>query len=203
MSLKDNVIDFPKSNSLKIKNAQKLLNSKSVAKALNAFRELEIEGETESYMYLGAIFEFGGVDLEPNYKKAKYYYDKSVELVGAVESYYGLARLHYFGKGVPINYGQAYYYYKKVYDEYYDSFSPYMIGKMCLYGLGVKKDLDVAENLLLESVNRGHILALSELSVLEKERGNLIQSFLYRLRAGYKAFRVAGSSPNDARLREK
>lgn len=148
MSSNNNVINIKDYNFCNINHGQKLFNYEDAKKASQIFKELVDKGDNEAYVYLGALYEFGGNNLEIDYVKSKYYYEKSIELVGAVEAYYGLARLYYYGKGVSKDYEESLYIYKKVYNEYEDSFSPYLIGKMYLYGYGVDKDVLMAEKYL-------------------------------------------------------
>lgn len=170
------------------------LDANVAKEALEYYLKLKESGDVSALMYLGAIYEFGGDGVVPDYDKAREFYDESINSDGAVESYYGLARMCYSGKGEPVNYQYAFTLYKHVYREYDDCFAPYILGKMCFNGLGVAEDLDEAEQYFKTSINRGHIYAITELSRLYFRQGKYIKSILLKLKAGMRAF-VCSNKP--------
>ena len=60
---------------------------------------------------LKSFYEDAGNGIPQDAEKATFYFQKSVEQMGAVEGWLALGRLNYLGKSVPKDYEKAFYYY--------------------------------------------------------------------------------------------
>jgi len=67
--------------------------------ALNELLSLAEEGCNEALSYIGSIYELGGENVDRDYDKAKYYYEKSIQRFGSVAAYLGLVRIHFNSSG--------------------------------------------------------------------------------------------------------
>jgi len=77
-----------------------------------------------------------------------FYFQKSVEQMGAVEGWLALGRLNYFGKSVPKDYEKAFYYYSAVDRDTDNRIADLMLGRMYMDGTGVEQDESKREDIL-------------------------------------------------------
>ena len=185
MYLNNNVIDFPESEDNRLKEAIRLCADKTAQDALQIFIELIDKGCVEAYAYVGSIYEIGGAEIDPDYEKAYFYYERSAEETGSVESYLALARMCFYGLGRDVDYKNAFDFYQFIENEIENAIACLMLGKMYHHGLYVDKDLKMARSYYLRSSANGNIHALTCLGLLEKESGNMFSSILLRLKAAF------------------
>lgn len=202
MSLRSNVVPFPKTSNQKLQDAIDCFSSESASIALDKFIRLIDEGINESYVFVGAIFEFGGKDVEKDYDKARFYYEQSIERFGAVEAYLGLARIYYHGLGIEPDYCKALEYCEIVAEESDNMYANFMIGKIHMDGLCVEQDLDKAKTYFKRSSDSGYVFGMTYLGLLEQNMGNRIRGWFYRMKAGIIAFFIARKDINSPRIRE-
>ncbi len=96
------------------------------------------DGKAEAANDLGALYYSGRIGGEPDYEKAREYYEIA-EKSGYILAAENLAYIYYYGFGTDINYEKAYLYFSKAalagrYESMYKS------GDMFRYGLYVDKD---------------------------------------------------------------
>ena len=84
---------------------------------------------------------------------------------GDVVAQRGLGALYFEGKLVPQDYGQAARWYALAATQD-DARSLFVLGEMHARGLGVVKDLDVAEQLFVRAADHGHAIATTTLASL-------------------------------------
>ena len=81
--------------------------------AIAQLTSLSQDGSADAASYLGGIYEFGTVGLQPDPEKALTLYKQAAEQ-GDLLAYIGLGRLHLRGHGVEQNFKKAFYYYSFV-----------------------------------------------------------------------------------------
>jgi len=158
------------------------------------------DGLDEAYAFVGAIYEFGGKDVKIDYEKARFYYEKSIEKFGAVESYLGLARIYFYGLGVEKDYCKAFELYQVLSEDNDNMFANYMLGKMYVEGLCVDQNYILAKEFFNKSWNKGYVFSLTQIAALEKVLGNRFKSWILRAKAGLKAFFIERKNINDPRV---
>lgn len=204
-SLTSNIIEFPKPWDQRLEEAVKLCNARQFPAALSRLIQLIDEGCDEAYYYVGCIYEEGGNGVEKDLAKAIFYYEKSTQEYGSVEGCLALARLYYFGIGVPQNYQKAFDLLTLIADEANNGrghgVAHMMLGQMYAFGHGVQQDLGIARKYFQKAADQGYVFPLSALSALEWRAGNYLQSIRLRIKAIWLAIRVSRSDPHDWRLR--
>lgn len=201
MHQSNNVLPFPEAVDTKLQAVVDAHNRGNDADALQKCISLIDEGHAEAYVFAGAFYEKGGKGIDPDFAKAQFYYEKSIDQRGAVEAYLGLARMYFYGLGMDKDYCKAWSFYEEVARESDNPVANLMLGKMCQDGLCVEKDYSKAKEYYKRAWDAGHILGLTHLGLLEQHAGNYIKGWLLRLKAGYYGFKVVWKDPHDPRLR--
>lgn len=176
--------------------------NKDYRRALDEAVALIDEGYGHAYTLAGAIYERGGNGVPQDYEKALFYYQRSIENVGAVEGYLALGRLFYFGKGVEQNYRKAYEYYSIVDADTENAVAYLMLGRLYHKGHGVKQNLDKAREYYEKAITKGYVFGLTYLGFLEQECGHYLKGWRLRLKAAYLFLRISARDPHDSRLRD-
>ena len=155
-----------------------------------------------AYSLLGTIYEkAGSPNCVTDYQKALFYYQMGVDKAGAVESWLGLGRLYYFGKGVPQSYEKAFEYYSTVVEDIDNPVAQLMLGRMYLNGEGTEKDYIRARTYLEDAKNRDYVFAYSYLGTLEMRERRYLRAMRNRLYATWTAIILTIFRPFDPRLR--
>lgn len=170
--------------------------------ALPKLIQLIDDGYNEAYFLVGCIYELGGRGIQQNYKNAFFYFQKSAETLGLVEAYLGLARCYYFGHGLEVDYGKAFKYYLHVEQQTPNPIAWLMLGQMYRKGQGVARDFDKARQYLTKAADKGYVVALAQLGVLEQELGHTIRGWLLRIKAALMGMKIASTDAEDPRLRD-
>ena len=201
MYSKNKIIEFPKTNDENLQEAIDLCVKREAGASIRKFEELIDKGCVEAYSYLGAIYEIVSDEVEQDYSKALFYYTRSAEETGAVESYLALARINYFGLGVAVDYRKAFDFYSMIEKETENAIAYLMLGKMYHKGSFVKKDSYKAKNYYLKSIKLDNICALMNLGMLENDQGHKLLSIKLKVKAAYKRIKAILSDKGDIRLR--
>ena len=198
------VVEFPASHEQRLQSAIAAAARGDHSSALKKFIALIDDGCTAAYDFVGGYYELGakGLELDKDYEKARFYYERAIEQCGSRESYLGLARLYYFGRGVNQDYGKAFEYFDLVAKEAKQNGVAYlMLGQMYQHGQHVDKNLEKAEDCYRKAWQQGYVFGLTCLGKLEQERGHHFKGWLYRLKAGFVGYRIASKDSHDSRLR--
>jgi len=81
-------------------------------------------------------------------------------------------------------------------------YANYIMGKIYMDGCCVDVDMNIAKKCFENSWDRGYVLGLTKLAMLEQLTGSRVKSWLMRLKAAVVAFRITRNNPNDPRIRE-
>ena len=117
---------------------------KSQQEALDYYEYSAKGGDASANMILAQLYYFGTEGNEPDYKKARIYFEKSLAL--GHESAYGfLGQIYYRGEGVPVDYERALQLFAKASERGVPS-AYNGLGLMYWHGHGVEKNIDAAES---------------------------------------------------------
>ena len=199
----DNAISFPINIEQRLEEAINLYESSSdnEKEYLDTFISLLDEGCEEASFYIGCVYEEGLKGEKRDIEKAIFYYERSEEHVGDVESLLALGRIYYFGIDVSIDYEKSFEYFSLIEKQTKNGIASFMLGKFYLNGILVEEDLSKAEELFTNAVEKGYVYGLRNMADLEKKKGNKLRGFLYIIRAVIKTFKIALKNPKDVRLR--
>lgn len=199
----DNTIKFPAKLKQRLENTIDRYESSGEddKKLIDDFSVLLDEGCEEASFYLGSIYEEGLKGITIDLEKALFYYHRSIEYVGDVESYLALGRMKFYGIGVPVDYEKSYEYYSLVERESKNGIASFMLGKFYLDGKYMKRDLSKAREYFQASIKLGYVYAIRYLSDLEKVEDNKVKSLYLKIKAIILTFAIAIKDPRDIRLR--
>ena len=197
-----NIIEFPRTENESIRKAIDLFGRDTADLALAEFKILIDQGYDEAFSLVGNLYECGGRNVECDYAKARFYYEQSVERVGAVAAYLGLIRIYYYGLGVERDCCKAIEYCKFLAKEADHPYANFYIGRMYMEGCCMDKDLERSKEFFKKAWDRGHVFGLTYLGIVEQKTGHRLRGWLYRIKAGILAFRIGRKNINDARIRE-
>lgn len=123
----------------------------NVAKIVISILKGEINcGNDVAMNMLGSLYYRGRSTGEPDYVKAREYYERACAY-GNVVAMTNLAYIYYYGFGVELDYKKAYHLFMKGFLMGSDE-SAYKIGDMYRYGYYVDVDYDMAFNMYLKSI---------------------------------------------------
>jgi TPR repeat protein len=200
--LPEKVVEFPNIVGGRLEKAIIAFDSGDRSRALlDEFLELVSKGAQEANYYAGMIYEDGSEGVEKNLESALFYYSQSTEGFGFVQGNLAAARMFYHGIGVPQDFATAFDYYSHVAQAHGHFIACFMLGRMYQHGQGVAKDLGKAREWYERAIAKGSIFGMLNLAMLEAEEGRLIRSLVWRLKAGWMAFKLSRRNPRDARLR--
>ena len=198
----NNIIELPRTKNKKIQEAINVFSQDNFDIALIEFTKLIDEGCDEAFSFVGAIYEFGGNNVDRDYDKARFYYEQSIERYGAVVAYHGLIRMYYYGLGVNKDCCKALEYCNILVEDKDDVYANFLIGKMYMDGCCVDKDLKAAKKYFSKAWEKGYVFGLTYLGFLEQQRGSYIKGLLLRVKAGIMCYFMARKNINDPRIRE-
>jgi TPR repeat protein len=176
--------------------------AENAAALLPEFITLINLGCSEANYFAACLLEEGGPDLPQDMKSAVFYYQKAVEEIGYLEAALALARIYFYGIGVPVDSELAAQYYNAILTLEPHPIASLMLGRMYRLGEGVTKDLKRAEELLVYAANADNVYAIRELAMLRRQQGRWILALLLGLKAGWRAFRIGLQDLHDPRLRQ-
>jgi len=175
-------------------------NSGDIAGALYLFKRLSEEGVEPAYAEVGKIYEFGGEGVEQDYKKALKWFIRALDEVQAVEGCLGIARIYYFGKGVPVNYDKAFEYYSML-EGTNDPTAQFVLGKMHHLGQGTPVDIEKAKHYYGLASDQGSFHARRNLGLLYAQNGHFFKGAWLWLKSAIYSLKIVLKNPNDSRLR--
>lgn len=187
-------------HSNQILNAIKQRNTK---KFLELSENMVSDGYYEPCVSIGMGYEFGKDGIKKDFDKARKYYELSIEKLHSVDGMLCLARLYYFGWGVPQNFEIAFNYYKKAAEENDHMFAYYMLGKMYYFGEFVNQDYEQAKKYFEKGWEKGHVYSLTFLALIEQKQGRFFNGLKLRLKAASCALKIPTKETTDPRLRRQ
>jgi TPR repeat protein len=170
--------------------------------ALRRARALIDEGFNHANALAGVLYEAGGRGIDQNFENALFYYQRATETVGSVEGWLGLARMYFFGKGVPKDTLRAAEYYQIVDEDTNSPTAQLMLGRIFSDAQSPLYDLQKARSYLRRAASNGSVYANAYWALLERSQGNLWLSFWLRLKAAALAFSISKRDRTDPRLRQ-
>ncbi len=198
----NNIVEFPSSENEKLRKAMDLFGRDTADLALAEFMKLIDQGYDEAFSFVGNLYECGGRNVESDYSKARFYYEQSVERVGAVAAYLGLIRIYYYGLGVERDCCKAFEYCTLLLEEADHPYANFYMGKMYMEGCCVDKDIEKSKEFFERAWRSDYVFGLTYLGIAEQKSGHKLLGWLYRIKAGILAFRISRKNINDARIRE-
>jgi TPR repeat protein len=184
------VVELPTTNEQKFNGATLALRDGKAAHALQQAKDLIDAGYLHAYTLAGAACEMGGDDLERNLDHARFYYEKAVEEVGAVEAWLSLGRIYYFGRGVDPDHEKALHYYSTVYNETKSGLAGMMLARLYSEGKGIHPDRNRAIGYLEDAIAKGFALASSQLALLEFREGKYGKAIAHWLQGIWRVLRL-------------
>jgi TPR repeat protein len=141
--MQDNIHDISERPSYR--RAVNALAGLEPAVAREIAKKLIAKGDAHGYVLLGAVHEFGGPGIEPNYSAALQNYALAVEVDGSVEGVLGYARIKYLGLDSAPAIEEALCIYSDLAMQTDNHVAHYMAGKIILEVKKSAEDLDDAE----------------------------------------------------------
>lgn len=202
LEIKSNIRDSKTSQDAKFSDAIAKFRNGDLDTALKQATALVDAGYNHAYSLLGAIYENEKPPgVVTDFQKALFYYQMGVDTVGAVESWLGLGRLFYLGKGVQQDYQKAFEYYSTIVQDIDNPVAHLMLGKMYLDGEGTKMNYVLAKRHLEAARKKGYVFAYTYLGTLcFREKHNLC-GLMSRAHATWKVAILTLLRPQDSRLR--
>lgn len=157
-------------------DAKKALSAGEYAVAKKKYETLAELGSKEALLALGCIFERGGVDVEQDMEMARHWFERAWAEGQLVYAARALARMHYLGEGVPVDFRRSYSYLAPLEDTN-NAAALFRLAVMYELGRGVPKDTKHARALYRRSARLNNIYARKNLGVLEVKRGNILIGF--------------------------
>jgi TPR repeat protein len=192
---------LPETPELRHRKALDAYEAKDYPSALKMALALVDEDFYHANALAGVIYEEGGNGVEQDLEKARFYFERATETVGSLEGWLALGRIYFFGKGVPKDYSKALSIYRIVEEDSDNAIGQLMLGRMYRDGLGVPRDFAKAKEHLCRAADKGNVIAVSELGIVERAQGNLWGGFRFWLRSRLLAFAIMRRDPTDSRLR--
>ena len=199
----NNTLQFPQNLDQQLEETIHLYESsyENDKKLLDTFSLLLDEGCEEASFYIGSIYEEGLNGVTKDLEKALFYYERSAEYVGDIESHLALGRIYFYGIGVPTNYERSYECFSLVEKQTGNAIASFMLGKFFMQGILVNKDLLKAEQLFNKAIDKGYTYGIRNMASLEYLKGNKLKSVILTLKSAIKAMTIALKNPKDVRLR--
>ena len=166
------------------------------------FIDLVNEGCNEAFYYIGLIYESGSNGVMCDLEKAIFYYQKSIETSGYVESYLSLARIYYHGLSGKSDRKKSLEYYSKVYESTGNPIAAIMLGKIYMDGELVDRDIDRARSLFDQSIEEGYIYAYQNKAILEWRERNFVRATAVFFLLMIKMIRLSRTK-NDSGLHDR
>lgn len=197
----DNIHRLNETPEIRYRRAVEAFSARRYTEALQQAKSLIDEGFAHANVVAGVIYEKGGNGVSQDLPKAKFYFERATEQVGAVEGWLGLARLNFLGINGSPDYQEAFRLYKVVYEDCQHVIAATMLGRMHLDGLGTTADLATAHELLSRAASTGNIQALEWLSIANQRRGLQLTALYQRIRAKLLFCWLSKVEPADPRFR--
>lgn len=118
--------------------------AKSQMEAIEFYEYSAKGGDSNANILLAQLYYFGTEGSDPDYEKARYYFENAVSL--GFDSASGfLGQIYHRGEGVDIDYEKAYFYFSKAAEKNVPA-ALNGLGLMYWHGQVVEKNLDIAES---------------------------------------------------------
>lgn len=180
--------------------ASKLIKEGNKKGALCTLKKLAQRGEMAAYKNIGKIYENGGGGVPQDFNKAFYWYKKAVDVADDRYGYTSLGRMYYFGRGVEKDLSKAFWYYLEASNSG-SSESSHFLATMYRLGEYVPKSYLKARWYYFKSAKEGNLFSYLGLASLEREKGNLLKSYCYRVMALFYGLKIFLKNPGDIRLK--
>jgi TPR repeat protein len=177
-------------------------------RALQIYLKLAHRGHWLAYAEVGNLLELGagGTTAQPD--RALYWYRKAVFEADDPNAHFALARLHFHGQYVEQSFAKALSHCEKALRAppphqvalHYRGMAYVMLGVLYAKGLGTKRDVEKACQVLTEGAAEGFVWAKFELAALELRRWHLFRWFRMRMHAAISASELVSKDPRDPKL---
>lgn len=164
------------------------------AGALFLFKRLANDGCAPALIEVGNIYEIGARGIKKNIDEAKKWYLHAVEVIDDAKAHLALGRLYLTAGDSPSDFRNAHYHFDLLVDHNNHMGALYGLGLIYERGLGVDRDYLKAENYFQQSIDQGHVLAMSNLARIRLKKSFfeglilLFKAFIEIVKVGYKDF---------------
>lgn len=162
--------------------------------ALFRFKRLAYEGCSPALVEIGNIYEIGGGGIEKDIDKARQWYINSVETIDDPRAHLALGRIYYR----TTDYRSAFYH-LSILENRRDPGAMFGLALLYDFGLGVNQDHNKAAKYYRIASDKGHILALKNLSIIKMKKSFPSGVFLW-VKACLKIWKTGLRNPYDRRL---
>jgi len=141
-----------------------LIHEKKFVEARDMLKNLVDEGVNDAYLYLGYVYE-----VEPennpiiNYDFAYFYHQKSFETTSSADAFLAMAVMNYNGSYRDGSFEQCAEILLELVEQriYFDGLVFWMLGRMNLFGQGMRKDIDNAISFFRKGWELNHVPCLA------------------------------------------
>ena len=189
---------FPDQEPARYQRSLDLWLDGKAAAALALLEPMLDKGDAHAHALAGAIYEFGGDGIEVDFSKAKYCYELAAES-GALAACFGLARMHFFGKGVERDLASAQEIYSAILEEVDDPAAHIGLARIYLDDQW-EPNLPLAEQHLKRPVVSGYVEAYALMVKLRRKQGRVFSAIGFEIRSRLKAAFYVMKDRNDPRL---
>lgn len=179
--------------------ASEAVSSGNYGHAAFILRQLADKGEWVAFSELGNLYEQGGEGLAQDFEQALYWYRRAIAEADAPHAHLGLARMYFYGTGVPPNRSQARTHCIKALavpppvgmDVRGRILAILILGRLYRDGVDVPRDVDAARRLYEPGIREELPAVIREYAQLEFECGHPIRAARLLLKAIWTAMKLA------------
>lgn len=185
---------------MRLKSADRLVESEHVSAALEEIESLLEKGDPEAHALAGIIYEFGGKGVETDFGKACYCYEFAANATGSGAACLGLARLYFHGKGRPVDLHHAHFIYECMRVENNEPIAFIGLARIYLQDNWPRDDLDKAEEYLLLVMRQGYVSSYFLYARLLRKKRRWLRAIYYELAGRLLALKIILADRGDIRL---
>ncbi|GBC03498.1 hypothetical protein RclHR1_05150008 [Rhizophagus clarus] len=149
------------------RNHHTLINLNNNKETLLEIYNLLLVNQNEpNFIFLLGYFNYYGIEIHENKKKAFYLFCNASEKDHIISQYY-VGLCYEFGIGAAKNEKLAFEYFKKIADKNH-ALGQFKIGYFYYKGIGIKKNLKLAFNWYEKAANNGNLIAMCNLGFMYK-----------------------------------
>ncbi len=165
------------------------------------FETMAENGVLEAFPEVANLYEYDHGELDKDYEKSFYWYQKAAFDGDLHDGHEGLARAYYYGLGVEQDYKKA--------EEHLLKALPggtatahILLGKMFLFGRGGKTDLTIAREHFQIAADNGNVFAMRNIARMDMQQGYRIRGLWKMAKVYFKATYLGWKNMDDPRLRD-
>ena len=193
-------IQFPINDKIRLRTADDLVAREKASAALRELEPLLARGHAEAHALAGLIYEFGGVGVSQDFDKANYCYEFAARATGSGGACLGLARLHFHGKGRPVDLVFAHLIYESMRAENNEPIAVLGLVRIYLEKGWPHDDLTKAAEYCLSIIEKGYPAAHLLYARVLRKKGCRLRSLYHELAGRILGLRIMLADRGDIRL---